>query len=380
MSLGTNTFSQASVSPTCDYEHLNLDSTDDKVFDLSSRSNSTTTEYPLQYFASAWPVENCAPKEWTSSSTVTTSPDLADLEDDLSETYLAPSDMPSTREPSPEPAFWPMPDYFEQIRTATSGRHFLSPAPASASVRASSREPPVTQRGDMNPRTGQLSQVVLVPVMNQATNNMIPMQNCGVLALGSFPVQVTPAPLPADMPSSGLQTLGKEPSLQQPSPFGLHSRPSTPTPDEECVPAPKQKKQPATAHSMQSDDANSDKTTSRKDVKADGVFDNLSADQKEALCKYIYEFMVNKEFTKSEGYLVIDIFAEVWKGIGDPAEHSWRCAQKRFADLLRSAPQYFRLYSKGIQVITQYGWCSRSGKIRRRKGELMVRLVQEKKK
>jgi hypothetical protein len=131
---------------------------------------------------------------------------------------------------------------------------------------------------------------------------------------------------------------------------------------------------------MQSDDANSDKTTSRKDVKADGVFDNLSADQKEALCKYIYEFMVQKEFTKSEGYLVIDIFAEVWKGIGDPAEHIWRCAQKRFADLLRSAPQYFRLYSKGIQVITQYGWCSRSGKIRRRKGELMVRLVQEKKK
>ena len=101
----------------------------------------------------------------------------------------------------------------------------------------------------------------------------------------------------------------------------------------------------------------------------------MSAEQKEALCKYIYDFMVQKGFTSQEGYLIVDIFSEVWKDmwkdLDDNAE-GWRAAKHRFGDLLRSAPQYFRLFRKGIRVANQCGWFAR-------KGEKMVQLVLEEK-
>jgi hypothetical protein len=48
----------------------------------------------------------------------------------------------------------------------------------------------------------------------------------------------------------------------------------------------------------------------------------------------------------------------------------WRVAQHRFCDLLRSTPQYFRLFRRSIHVANQFGWFAR-------KGEKMVRLVLE---
>ena len=36
-------------------------------------------------------------------------------------------------------------------------------------------------------------------------------------------------------------------------------------------------------------------------------------------------------------------------------------AQQRFADLLRSAPQYFKLFRRNIQVANQCGWWPRKG-------------------
>jgi hypothetical protein len=95
----------------------------------------------------------------------------------------------------------------------------------------------------------------------------------------------------------------------------------------------------------------------------------MSDEQKEAICKYIYDVMVQKEFTSPDGYLIVDVFTEVWKDVGDTAE-GWRVAQHRFADLLRSAPQYFRLFRRSIRVANQCGWFAR-------KGEKMVRLVVE---
>jgi hypothetical protein len=97
----------------------------------------------------------------------------------------------------------------------------------------------------------------------------------------------------------------------------------------------------------------------------------MSDEQKEAICKYIYDVMVEKDFTSPDGYLIVDVFSEVWKDVGDSVE-GWRVARHRFADLLRSAPQYFRLFRRSIRVANQCGWFAR-------KGEKMVRLVLEKK-
>jgi hypothetical protein len=97
--------------------------------------------------------------------------------------------------------------------------------------------------------------------------------------------------------------------------------------------------------------------------------------QKDALCKYIYDVMMAKEFTSPDGHLFVDVFAEVWKDVCDTEgeREGSRVAQARFADLLRSAPQYFFLFRPSIQVAPQYGRYTSFT----RKGEKMVRLVLE---
>merc|ERR1719163_1449047 len=112
--------------------------------------------------------------------------------------------------------------------------------------------------------------------------------------------------------------------------------------------------------------------TKNRHLKSDSAFNKMSSEQKQALCKYIYDFMVAKELTSQEGYLIVDVFSEVWKDMGDSAE-GWRIAQHRFGALLRSSPQYFRLFRRGIRVANQCGWFAR-------KGEKMVRLVLDKEK
>lgn len=99
---------------------------------------------------------------------------------------------------------------------------------------------------------------------------------------------------------------------------------------------------------------------SRGNAPDDSVFDNLSEDQKEALCKYVYDIMLQKKFTSQEGYLVVDVFSEVSKDMGVSVQ-SWRVAQSRFDNLLQSAPQYFRLFRKSIRISNPCGWFTRKG-------------------
>jgi hypothetical protein len=94
---------------------------------------------------------------------------------------------------------------------------------------------------------------------------------------------------------------------------------------------------------------------------------NLSEEKKQLLAKYIYDLMLQKGFTSPDGYLLVDILAEVWKDMGDGATGG-RIAQHRFAELLRVAPHYFELFRKGIRVTNHCGWFAR-------KGEKMVRLI-----
>jgi hypothetical protein len=101
----------------------------------------------------------------------------------------------------------------------------------------------------------------------------------------------------------------------------------------------------------------------------------MAQGQRDALAKYIYDVMVEKGFTSPEGHLFIDVFAEVWKDVADMEgeKEGSKVAQARFADLLRAAPQYFCIFRPSIQVAPQYGRYS----CFTRKGEKMVRLVQE---
>jgi hypothetical protein len=115
------------------------------------------------------------------------------------------------------------------------------------------------------------------------------------------------------------------------------------------------------------------KAKSRPPLEGAGKFGTIPADKKKAFCKFIYDLTVQKGLTDPQGYLVADVFAEVWHDISDSVEGRQK-AQYRFENLLRSAPEYFELFRKGIQV------AKHSGRLRRlaRKGEMLVRLVQAK--
>jgi hypothetical protein len=221
----------------------------------------------------------------------------------------------------------------------------------------SSREPPL-QRGDVIPV--QYHQMMLVfpsPVIvpQQDANAKFPM-SYGAVMPSSLQSMPTPS---ADHVPSGMPSLEKEPSPTMPNPLPSSGMP--PAPQQNLSPAPKHKSLTGVAQSKQSG-----KATGSGQVKGEHVLDKLSADQKEALCKYIYHVMAEKGLTSHDGYLLVDVFSEVWKemGIGNLSSGSCQSAQKRFGHLLRSAPHYFRLFNKSVRVS--------NGSLR------MVRLVLEK--
>merc|ERR1719428_1585859 len=110
------------------------------------------------------------------------------------------------------------------------------------------------------------------------------------------------------------------------------------------------------------------KTRGEASAKGDAL-SNMSEEKKQALAKYIYDFMLENGFTNPDGYLLVDVLAEVWKDMGDGASGG-RIAQHRFAELLRFKPEYFELFRKGIRVTNHCGWFAR-------KGEKMVRLIPQ---
>jgi hypothetical protein len=306
------------------------------------------------------------------------------------EASVDPYHMPSTREPSLEPVWkntwtdeyvaeqyaqpsiqqqWP----HEQCAAVSSNQsqnfvpqnQSFAPQSQMASrelVRRSSRNA-IPMQPDVNPPAQPYQTVLIVP-QNQPVlfvrpgqngtvvpANGIPMNNGGVMP---YPVQTMPMMQAPHMqnPSAGMPPSmpGAEPTTAQPSEAASDA---TPDPEE----------RPVGKHG---------KNKGRGYFKSDSGFNKMSAEQKEALCKYIFDFMVKKNFTSQEGYLIVDVFSEVWKDMGDSAE-GWRVAQHRFGHLLRSSPKQFRLFRRGIRVANQCGWFAR-------KGEKMVRLVLDKEK
>jgi hypothetical protein len=177
--------------------------------------------------------------------------------------------------------------------------------------------------------------------------------------------------------ASGVPTLAYAPSLHQPnslpSSSGLLAQaPAQKQPAQKQEPVQKQptlaeKQPPAISKAASKNEGHVKTGTHSKIGNSPSWLDTMPAEKKDALCKYIYSIMVQKSYTSPDGYLIVDIFTEVWKDMSESSEGS-KVAQQRFCELLRSAPQYFTLFRKSIQVANHCGWYAR-------KGERMVRLV-----
>jgi hypothetical protein len=109
---------------------------------------------------------------------------------------------------------------------------------------------------------------------------------------------------------------------------------------------------------------------SEEHVTGDRSVDKMPADQRAALCKRIYDYMIQKGMTEASGYLIADVFHEV-RALVDSGPEGRRTAENSFCHLLRSAPEYFRIFRMKLQVAPRYGSFTR-------KGERMVSLVLEK--
>jgi hypothetical protein len=111
----------------------------------------------------------------------------------------------------------------------------------------------------------------------------------------------------------------------------------------------------------------SGKAASRGTPQDTETLSTMPIDRADVVCKHIYDFLVQKGFTKSDGHLLADVFADVWSELSDRATGRQK-AQDRFKHLLCSAPQYFIVFRKNVRFAK---FCGRFV----RKGEVMVRLV-----
>jgi hypothetical protein len=339
--------SDPSTCEGCETTSDSMPSSDDNTH-VDNNLHPTAQAFFESERTSMWNAESGEPMNWNCSNTMEAQNFTYDGEDDHCYPYLDRNDMPSTREPSPEP-LWRNPyrdnglneEYFaEQIHVQG---QYVPRKPYKA---------PAMQRSGMPAQAQPMFFVVPKPVFvpSQAANMVLPMNPAG---------RMLPCPM-RPMAQTGTPPVLKEPSPAKPQPAPVSSTPTDPAPEQ------KERKE-QTAGSKRRGTARV-----RGEPKGGSVFNKMSAEQKEALCKYIYEVMLERKFTSPDGYLIVDVLTEVWKDVGESAE-GWRVAQHRFADLLRTAPQYFRLFRRSIRVANQCGWFAR-------KGEKMVRLVLEEEK
>lgn len=257
-----------------------------------------------------------------------------DADDDYDDQDNYQYDMPSTREPSPEP-MWNNPGHYAGEYIPQYNQMYLMPG----------QQVP-EQKG-----VAMMQYPNFVPI---APRNEHPMQR-----LHPTTPQGDMFLMPTALPSA----------THAPRASNAKPEPKTSSKQREPKNASKQPEEVRSKTSKgKGQGSRKANAKTRAEVAANGdTFSNLSDEKKQVLGKYIYDLMLEKEFTSPDGYLLVDVLAEVWKHMGDGATGG-RIAQHRFAELLRSAPQYFELFRKGIRVTNHCGWFAR-------KGEKMVRLV-----
>jgi hypothetical protein len=98
---------------------------------------------------------------------------------------------------------------------------------------------------------------------------------------------------------------------------------------------------------------------------------DIPSDKKKALVKFIYMLMQQKGLNDPNGHLLMDVYVEIWQEVVGGQGCGGRVAFHRFAEMLRSAPEYFELFHVGIAVDENSG--TFTGKQRAK----MVRLVPQ---
>jgi hypothetical protein len=303
-------------TPTSD-KNLGLDmSTCEGDYDSSTESTRSQFELAAGGKPALGPVRGRSPARELAD-------DYDDDEDHFSNDQ---AEMPSTREPSPEP-MWS--NRYDCQYVSRGDQVFLIPQEQLAQVRPPQMMPyPNTQYTNMPAARPRIGDMVLMP---------------------------TPMPFPS----------APQP-VQASSAIESKAEPKTSSKKKEEV------AQTKSGSKGKGQGPGSKKTNSKNRGEASAKGDalsNMSEENKRALANYIYDFMVQNSFTSPDGYLLVDVLAEVWKGMGDGSSGG-RIAQHRFAELLRAAPEHFELFRKGIRVTNHCGWFAR-------KGEKMVRLVPQ---
>merc|ERR1719359_619684 len=75
----------------------------------------------------------------------------------------------------------------------------------------------------------------------------------------------------------------------------------------------------------------------------------LPADQKRELAKEVYDTMIKKGFTRPDGYLLMDVYLEIFRDmIGEDSQG--RVALHQFANLLRVRSDLFEVFNISVQV------------------------------
>jgi hypothetical protein len=119
----------------------------------------------------------------------------------------------------------------------------------------------------------------------------------------------------------------------------------------------------------------------------ENVFTQLPDEQKVAIARYIYEFMIARDMKSQDGYLIKDVLAEVEQGtrmVGPYARGGLselvnqgfselrgrrrRISEQTFVAILRFAPQYFTIFRASIGLVGLHVWSAR-------KSERMLRLT-----
>lgn len=109
----------------------------------------------------------------------------------------------------------------------------------------------------------------------------------------------------------------------------------------------------------------------RKAKKADSQKKEGLSQKKKALIKFIFMLMQQKGLDDPKGHLLMDVYVEIWSEVVGGEGCGGRAGFHRFAELLRSAPEYFEVFHVGISVDDT------GGSFATKQRAKMVRLVQQ---
>jgi hypothetical protein len=80
--------------------------------------------------------------------------------------------------------------------------------------------------------------------------------------------------------------------------------------------------------------------------------------------------MIKKGYTRPDGYLLMDVHVEIFRGMVEHDSRGRVSALRQFSALLRTRTDLFQIFRIGVEVANgSHNWCSE-------RGERMVRILR----